>query len=254
MTSGGAGPAPGADYGLLPRDRSFAQSLPAFLIPFVAYVALPALLGRFLSPEASEAARFAVVASLLWFFRKDYRFGPALTGRQFALGAAAALAAIGLWILCYRLALALPWWRPQLASAAAAQPSDLYWLGRTLNSVLLVPVFEELFCRAWLGEMLYGVPKGPGSYTARLGNRMDDHPVALSAPPLSCAAVIGCTLVFAAGHNLSAWAAAAVYFLFTTWLYRKTGSFRACVLVHALVNLGLAALVRLGPEWRYLWF
>ena len=250
-SAGDAGP---ADRGLLPGDRSFAQSLPAFLIPYVAYVALPSLLGRLLPAEAADALRFAVVAALLWAFRKSYRFGRPLTARQAGLAAAAAVAALALWVLSYRLALSLPWWRPQLASAAAAQPSEAYWLARALNSVLLVPLFEELFCRAWVGELLHGLPSGPGGFSARLGHRMDDHPGALSTPPLSRAAVIGCTLVFMAGHNLSAWPAAAAYFLFTSWVYRRTGSFRVCVLVHGLVNLGVALLVRLGPDMRFLWF
>lgn len=249
MSSPGA-----ADRGLLPRDRSFAQSLPAFLIPYVAYVGLPSVLGRLLPAETADALRFAMVAALLWWFRKSFRFGPALNARQAAVAASAAVAALALWVLCYRMALSLPWWRPQLASAAAAQPSDAYWVWRALNSVLLVPLFEELFCRAWVGELLHGLPAGPGGFSARLGRRMDDHPVALGAPPVSRGAVIGCTLFFTAGHNLSAWPAAVAYFLFTTWIYRRTGSFRVCVLIHGLVNLGVAALVRLGPDLRFLWF
>lgn len=246
--------APGAaDYGLLPRDRSFAQSLPAFVLPFAAYVILPSVLGPLLRPAHADGARFLIVAALLIAFRKSYRFGPAFTARQLGFAAAAAVAALGIWFACYRLALALPWWRPQLASAAAAQFDGAYWITRTLNSVLLVPIFEELFCRAWVGELLHGL-KGAGSFTARLGTRFDDHPGPLAAPPLSRAAVVGSTLVFTLGHNTSAWPAAAAYFLFTTWVYRKTGSFRACVLIHALGNLGIALLVRIGPDLRFLWF
>lgn len=248
------GDAGSADLGLLPRDRSFAQSLPAFLIPYVAYVGLPSVLGRLLAAEASEALRFAVVAALLWWFRKSFRFGPALSAHQVGIAAVTAVAALSLWVLCYRLALSLPWLRPHLASAAAAQPSEAYWVVRAMNSVLLVPLFEELFCRAWMGELLHGLPSGPEGFSARMGRRMDDHPIALVAPPVSRAAVIGSTLFFMAGHNLSSWLAAAVYFLFTTWVYRRTGSFRVCVLVHGLVNLGVAALVRLGPDMRFLWF
>ena len=243
-----------ADLGLLPRDRSFAQSLPAFLFPYVAYVGLASLPQRFLPAEAAYGLRFAAVAALLWCFRRKYRFGPALGPGQIAIACAAAPVVLALWILCYRLSLALPWWQPQLASAGAARPSDLYIVLRTLNSALLVPVFEELFCRAWLAELLFGLPSAPGGFSARLGRRMDDHPVALAAPPLSRLSAWGCALLFTIGHNASAWLPALVYFGVTNWIYRRTRSFRVCVLIHGLVNLGIAGLVRAFPDLAFLWF
>jgi hypothetical protein len=244
------------DYGLLPRDRSFAQSLPAFLLPYLAYVALASFPHRFLPPAAAEALRFAVVGAIMIVFRRSYRLGPRLTVRQALAAAALAPAALALWVLLYRLTLALPLpaWRAHLAAAAAAEPDLAYRLLRTLNSVLLVPVFEELFCRAYLGELLTGLPTGTGGFTARLGHRMDDHPVPLDAPPAGRRAARGCALAFTLGHSLAAWPAAAGYFALTTWFYRRTGSFRACVLIHGLVNFGVAGLVATGPALRFLWF
>ena len=244
----------GTDYGLLPRERSFSQSLPAFLFPYVAYVALASLPQRFLSPLLSDCLRFAVVAALLWAFRRSYRFGPRLRPGQIAIACAAAPAALAVWVVSYRLSLALPWWQSHLASAAAAKPSDAYFVLRTLNSVFLVPIFEELFCRAWLGELLFGLPASPGGFSARLGHRMDDHPVALANPPLSRLSAWGCALVFTIGHNASAWIPAMIYFAGTTWIYRRTRSFRMCMLIHGLVNLGIAGLVWALPELRFLWF
>lgn len=244
----------GTDLGLLPRDRSFAQSLPAFIFPYVAYVGLASLPQRLLPPEAADGLRFAVVAVLLWSFRRNYRFGPPLRPGQIAIACAAAPVALALWILTYRLSLALPWWQPRLASAAAARPSDLYFVFRAFNSVLLVPIFEELFCRAWLGELLFGMPAGPGGFSARLGRRMDDHPVALAVPPLSRLSAWGCALLFTIGHNVSAWLPALIYFGVTNWIYRRARSFRVCVVIHGLVNLGIAGLVRAFPDLAFLWF
>jgi membrane protease YdiL (CAAX protease family) len=123
-----------------------------------------------------------------------------------------------------------------------------------LNSVLLVPVFEELFCRGYVGELLHGMPPVPGGFSARLGMRMDERPAPLSQPPLDRRAVYGSALIFVLGHPLAAWPAALAYFALTTLLYRKTRSFRACVLAHACVNLGIALLVMEVPGMRFLWY
>jgi hypothetical protein len=244
------------DFGLLPRDRSFAQSLPAFLLPYLAYVALASLPHRFLSPAAAEALRFAVVASLMWAFRRAYRLGPPLTLRLGLAASGLALCALALWIFLYRLTLALPLplFRSQLDGAAATDPGWAYVLFRTLNSAFLVPIFEELFCRAYIGELLAGMPSRPGGFVARLGLRMDAHPGPLSEPPARGRAAWGCALIFTLGHAWAAWPAALAYFALTTAVYRKTGSFRICVAIHALVNLGIAILVQVGPGMRFLWY
>ena len=194
-----------SDFGLLPRDRSFAQSLPAFLWPYFAYVALATLPHRFLPPAAAEALRFAVVGGLMLAYRRSYRLGPALTARQALAAVGLALAALALWVFLYRLTLALPFsfFRSDLDAAAAADPGPLYAVLRGMNSILLVPVFEELFCRAYLGELLTGMPSRPGGLTARLGLRMDAHPAPLSEPPARGGAAWGCALAFTLGHALA---------------------------------------------------
>ena len=211
-----------------------------------------------LSPEAAGALRFAVVAALLWSCRKQYRFGPRPGPRRLPMGlliaVAAAAAAFSLWVVSYRFSLALPWWRPHLAAAESARPSTAYWILRTLNSGLLVPVFEELFCRAYLSELFIGASAGAGGFFRGLGLRMDAFPRPLAAPPLSAASVIGATAVFTLGHDISAWIPAALYFGFTTWLYARTRSFRLCIAVHALTNLAIAGVVWRHPEMRFLWF
>lgn len=244
------------DHGLVPKDRTFGASLPAFLLPYLAYVALASLPHRFLPAAAAEALRFSVVGLLMLAFRRAYRLGPPLTARQAAAVLPAALAALGLWVFLYRMVLALPLppFRDALGLAAASDPGPAYAVFRALNSVLLVPFFEELFCRAYVGELLAGMPAGKGGFSSRLGLRMDDHPVPLAGPPARGRAARGAGLIFMLGHGVAAWPAALAYFALTNVLYRKTGSFRACVAVHGLVNLGIAGLVRLGPEMRFLWY
>lgn len=246
--------AAGPDYGLVPRDRTFLRSFPAFALPYAAYAALASLPHRFLAPAAAEALRFAVVGLLLLAFRRAYRLGPPLAWRQAAIAVPVALGALTAWVLLYRLGLALPPFRAQMDAASAADPGPAYSLLRAMNSVLLVPVFEELFCRGYVGELLQGMPAGPGGFSARLGLRMDEHPAPLAEPPLDRRAAYGSALIFVLGHPLAAWPAALAYFALTTLLYRKTRSFRACVLAHALANLGIAALVLAAPDMRFLWY
>jgi membrane protease YdiL (CAAX protease family) len=259
---GGASPesaataAGGADYSLLPADRSFAQALPAFLLPYAAYVVLGSIAPGLMGPAAAGFVRLAIVAGLLWMFRKSYRLGPKPAPRLYLIAAAASVAALVIWVLAYRFSLALPWWRARLYPGYAAHPDLVPWLMRAAGSTLLVPFFEEFFCRAYLGELLFGLSKdrsGPGGISARLGRRFDGKPVPLSTPPLSAYAVIGSAVLFSLGHDASEWIPAMLYFLFTSWIYLKTRSFRVCILVHALVNLAIAGLVFAFPDLHYLW-
>ena len=243
------------DYGLLPKDRTFGRSLPAFIFPYLAYAAL-ASPHRLLSPIAAEALRLGVVGILMLCFRRAYRLGPPLTARQAAAAVPMALLALGVWIFLYRatLALPLPWFRTQLDLAAVSDPGPAYAVLRALNSTLLVPLFEELYCRAYVGGLLAGMPASPGSFTARLASRMDAYPDPLAEPPTRGIAARGGALLFMAGHGVAAWPAALAYFGLITPFYRKTGSFRACVLVHGLVNFGISILAQTGPGMRFLWF
>jgi uncharacterized protein len=243
-----------ADFSLLPKDETFSGLLIPFLLPYAAYVGLGALPAGIVPPEMVGLARFLIVAALLWHFRKRYRFGPRPTPRLLAVSAAASVAALALWVVSYRLSLALPWWRDHLASAEAARPTMAYWTARAVNSALLVPLFEELFCRAYLTELLFGISKGPGGFTSRLGRRIDEYPSPLPAPPLSLFSVAAVAALFALGHDMSAWIPAALYFAFTSWIYARTRSFLVCVVIHGLVNLAIAFMVLLNPGMRFLWF
>jgi len=224
------------DYGLLPRDRTFSRLLPAFALPYFAYVALAAV------PQAEIRATLQLLAvgTLLLFFRRDYRFGSALTARAIPWILAGTVFACALWVVSLRLCLELPWWRQR--PAAAPEFSALYLALRGLNSALLVPVFEELLCRVYIPEFL------SAGWDA-LGRK----PQALSAPPVRLAALAGATIFFASGHAGPAFLPATVYFLFTSWVYARTRSFRTVMAIHALVNLVIAVLAGSRSELRFLW-
>jgi hypothetical protein len=120
---------------------------------------LPGLLG----PDLAQAVRFVAVAGLLLYFRRRYAFGPRLTPVQALLALVAAVAATAIWVASLRLTLTLPIWQDKLSQANATEFSVLYAVLRSLNSVLLVPIFEELFVRAYM-PTLAGLPFTPKSF------------------------------------------------------------------------------------------
>ncbi len=250
-------------FGLLPRDRTFAGLLPAFILPYAAYAGLRALPSP-LGAEVTDVLRFALIGALLWFFRRSYRFGARLTPPLAWLCIPAAVFATGLWVAGYRFSLSLPGLGP-VESAKAAGPSLIYWLARTANSVLWVPIFEELFCRVYLTELFYGAGRdaakaeghtgnGVERFLSALSRRPEMHPEKLAALPLNAVGIVGPLAFFTLGHPFAAWIPAVLYYAFTTWLYAKTKSLRTCMAVHALTNLAIALLVAGRPAMQYLWY
>ena len=238
-----------ADYSLLPKDATFRDLLLPFVLPYLAYVALGGLLPGLLGPDLAQGVRFAAVAGLLFHFRKRYAFGPRLTRPQALFALAAAAVATALWVGSLRLALHLPFWQDKLAQAQASEFSLLYAVLRGLNSVLLTPIFEELFVRVYAMEA--ALPPGPGRQGESL---LERKPRSLPLPPLVARSVLAATVIFALGHDPASIGPAVIYFLLTTACYAWTRNFRAVILIHALTNAALAVLVWLRPDLRFLWF
>lgn len=119
-------------------------------------------------------------------------------------------------------------------SGEPAGTPDAAWLFfRIGGSVLLVPVVEELFWRAWMMRLLISrefetVPYG--AYTAR--------------------SFWITALLFASEHG-SYWdvglAAGAVY----NWWMLRTRSLADCILAHAVTNASIAAYVLAANRWQY---
>lgn len=238
-----------ADYSLLPKDATFRDLLLPFVLPYLAYVALGGLLPGLLGPDLAQGVRFVVVAGILFHFRKRYAFGPRLTPAQALLALAAAAVTTAIWVATLRLALALPLWQEKLATANASEFSVLYAVLRSLNSVLLTPLFEELFVRVYAMEA--ALPPGPGQQGDGL---MERKPRTLALPPLVGRSILAATVIFALGHDTASIGPAVIYFLLTTAFYAWTRNLKAVILVHALTNATLAVLVCMRPDMRFLWF
>ncbi len=197
------------------------------------------------------------MAFLLWTFRKNYRFGPALIPKQISICLIGSILAIILWI--YLLGIFTPDSHKirsledlssnfQFSQNIFASINSA-WILRAINSTFLVPIFEELFCRIFLLEFFQGLSWPFKS----VSHRIDQKPQFLSRPPLSWISVIATSTFFMVGHSLSAWPAAFIYFVLTCMIYKLTLSLRGCILVHAIANVAIAVFVIFFPSMGYLW-
>jgi membrane protease YdiL (CAAX protease family) len=131
---------------------------------------------------------------------------------------------------------------------------NLYFFLRLVNSVVLVAIFEELFMRVYVMGWLHqaGAQRQEKGLVGAVLDTLEQYPAPMSTLPLSTFAVVGTTLVFAAGHQAYEYPSAILYFLFTTWLYQKSGSLWVCILIHGLTNLAIALMVRYaGMAWLW---
>lgn len=236
----------------LPHDHSFKALMPAFLGPYLIFVAIASIPSSWLPAEIGQVAKFVFTAGALLWFRRRYRLGSfngsvvlaALAYLPFALlvwiGPLYLLAAIGIVDLS------------TLGSGAASSPI-YFWL-RIFNSVVLVALFEELFTRAYLLGWFHqaGRQRSEKGIVDALLETLDETPEMTTRLPISAFSVILATLVFAGGHHPHEYLSAVLYFALTTWLYHRSGSLWACILVHAFTNLLIAFLARYGGM-GFLW-
>lgn len=111
--------------------------------------------------------------------------------------------------------------------------SLLYVLSRVGGSVLLVPVVEELFWRAWLMRWL-------------IAPHFEKVPLGTYRP----AAFWVSALLFASEHGAFWDVGLAAGIAYNYWMIR-TRSLADCILAHAVTNGVLAAYVLLAGKWQY---
>ena len=116
-------------------------------------------------------------------------------------------------------------------SMARADPVFLIW--RAAGSILLVPIVEELFWRAWL--MRYAISQ-------------DFRKVPLGA--YSAQSFWICALLFATEHGPYWDVGLAAGILYNWWMIR-TRSLADCIIAHAVTNACLAAYLLHYGRWEY---
>lgn len=233
--------------------------------PWLPYVAPMAVYMAFLLAQSNAnlswlyPVKIIAVAAVLWLFRNEYSelrssgAGPTRLGMWLAVGVG--LVAIAIWIagdpyypkvedLMFQceswLSPLLHSPPPKVAASPAFDPTliqplairSAFLVARVAGAVLVVPVMEELFWRAflirWLDkEDFRTVPVG--SYSGR--------------------AFLITVALFGAEHNQ--WLAGLICGALYNWLLRRTRSLPACILAHAVSNAALAAWVLERGDWKF---
>ena len=236
----------------MPEDRRFQDLLLPYLAPYLIYVAISSLPDTVVPPDMGQLLKLTAAGGALLVFRNVYRFGP--------------FKPVHLWVSLFGLPVALLCWVGPLyllsvlglldlsAIGSDGTDSSVYFYLRLLNSVVLVAIFEELFIRVYVMGWLHqaGMQRDQKGVFRAIFDTLEQRPASLQTLPLSPFAVIGATIVFAAGHQAFQYLSCGLYLLFTTWLYKKSGSLWVCVIVHGLTNLAIGILVRpFGLTWLW---
>lgn len=164
------------------------------------------------------------VAAALWIFRKDYEE----LRLSFSLWAVViGVVAIAIWI-------AIDPYYPKLGKAAPFDPTGrwAFIAFRVMGAVVVVPLMEELFWRAFLIRWLVNedfkkVPVGTFTWA-------------------SFAITV---VLFGAEHR--EWLAGLICGVLYNWLYYKRKDVFACVVAHAVSNAALAAWVLVRGDWKF---
>lgn len=175
-------------------------------------------------------AKVIAVAAALIYFRKEYEeLQPGFSLLAVLVG----LVAIAIWI-------GIDSFYPKFGGGVAFDPTAISSLGqrniflafRIVGAVIVVPVMEELFWRAFLIRWLVkedfkSVPVG--TFTG-----------------LSFVVTVG---MFGAEHTQ--WLAGLICGALYNWLYYKRKDVFACVIAHAVSNAALAAWVLARGDWKF---
>jgi membrane protease YdiL (CAAX protease family) len=235
---------------LLSPDCCFYDLLWPYMTPYLIYVLFSNIPKTILPAEASEFLKLLATSVAILFFFKHYRFG-SFKPMHGLIALAGLPVAVAVWVL--------PFYGLNMLGITEGpgkvDEQTFHFLNfslRLFNSVVLVAVFEELFIRVWVLGWLHqaGSQRKKKGIIGSIADTLDQHPVPLTILPISTFSVVGATIVFTTGHMVYEYLSAVLYFLFTTWLYKKTGSLWVCIIIHGLTNLTIALLAKhAGMGW-----
>lgn len=231
---------------LLPEGRRFQDLLLPYLAPYLIFVAISSIPETIVPADVGQVIKLLITAAAIFIFRKVYRFGP-LKPVHGLIALLAMPAALLFWVAPFYLLSAM-------GLSDIISPSDglsfstVYFFLKLANSVILVAVFEELFIRVYVMGWFYqaGPQRHEKGLIGSIIDTLEQHPTVLAVLPLSTFSVVGATIVFSAGHHAYEYLSAVSYFLYTTWLYKKSGSLWVCIIIHAMTNLAIGLAARYG--------
>ncbi|MEI8293838.1 MAG: CAAX prenyl protease-related protein [bacterium] len=223
---------------------SLKTPLAAYVAPFLTFMGGLVLVSLVKQPKSDFVwlrspeywvypLQTTLCAAVLVFYWRQYDFGKRAGN---ALAVAAGLLVLGLWVA------------PQafLGAGARVEGFDptvfaegctLYWmtvLARFARLVIVVPLVEEIFWRGFLMRYLI---------------REDFTSLPIGAFQWkSFAIVAGCFMLV---HSMPDWPAAFLCGAIYNFIAIRTGSLAACVLAHAVTNLGLGVYIMTTKQWGF---
>jgi CAAX prenyl protease-like protein len=211
----------------------------AYVAPFGAFIAVMAAEHALLPhSQILYPIRFLIVLAVILLVSRPYL---QLRPRNPLASIAVGIAVFLIWIAPDQLFGYRHFWLFDNAitgSASTSIPTDmqasLWFLAlRTLGSVALVPIIEELFWRGWLMRWL-------------INPDFEKVPLGTYAP----AAFWVVAILFASEHG-PYWEVGLIAGAVYNWWLIRTRSLADCILAHAVTNGILAAYVMASGEWQY---
>ena len=212
-----------------------------YVIPFAVFMLLLSVQQYIPLPQTIEfGLRCAVLAAVLWIFSRDIiSFKLTRPAASFALGLAVFLLWIGpdalipgyrqFWLFSnpitkYGLA-------SSLDSSTRTDAAALFF--RVVRAVILVPIIEELFWRAW---------------ALRWAARPDFESMPLGAYTRASFWMVA--ILFGAEHG-PYWEVGLICGILWNWWMGKTKSLGDLIFTHAVANGCLCAYVLIAKKWEY---
>lgn len=227
-------------------NRSNRDMFPIFAAPYFAYVLIGAVPHDYLGAGSNYAVRIVLVGTLLAAFWKQYpKFtGPLNSVASFAIGAAAGAAAGMLWI-----AMVSP-----LAPAEGVRFSEWEAAVRICATVLIVPVFEELFIRRYVLAVAnaWAALRAEGRQEPFQDALDASSAVDISPGSVGLAAAVVSTAAFTLGHRTFEWPAAVAFSLIMLGLWKARKDMVSLITAHGAANLVLGVYVVNTGAWN-LW-
>lgn len=223
----------------LDKLRARYPSVP-YVVPFVVFFAFLAGQRVVPVPEAVDMpVRMLILSGVLWLFSRDLID---LYARSLLLSVCIGIGVFAIWILPDAL---FPYYRQhwlfqnaltgQLQSSLSAdgRTDPFILILRSLRAVVLVPIIEELFWRAWLMRWLIT----PRFQDIRLGT-------------FNLQAFLLTALLFATEHG-PFWDVGLIAGLVYNWWMVRTRSLGDCILAHAVTNACICGYVIATHRWEY---
>jgi CAAX prenyl protease-like protein len=218
--------------------------LAAYVTPFCAFMGGLVLVSLVKQPASNSLwlrnpeywiypLQTALCAAALIFYWRQYDFGKR-TG--FTLGVTAGFVVLGLWVA------------PQVFPGASmrvqgfdptifGEGSPLYWMtlaARFARLVIVVPLVEEIFWRGFLMRYLI---------------REDFTSVPIGTYQRKSFLIVA--VCFMLVHSTADWPAALLCGAIYNFVAVRTGSLSACIIAHAVTNLGLGIYIMTTKQWGF---